>query len=98
MTEVTLYSTRTCAYCIAAKRLLGARGVAYDEIDVSTDAEKRAWLVEKTGQRTVPQIFIRGESIGGYQELASLDNDGRLQQMLGGSAGETGPATRVGVD
>jgi glutaredoxin 3 len=85
-TDVTIYTTRTCPFCIAAKRLLGARGVAYEEIDVSSDDEKRAWLVEKTGQRTVPQIFIRGESIGGYQELSLLDSQGQLEDRVGGSA------------
>jgi glutaredoxin 3 len=82
MTEVRIYTTRVCAYCVAAKRLLGARGVAYEEIDVTSDDQKRRWLVESTGRRTVPQIFIGGESIGGYEELASLDQSGRLSAML----------------
>jgi glutaredoxin 3 len=82
MTEVRIYTTHVCAYCIAAKRLLGARGIAYEEIDVTSDDQKRAWLVETTGRRTVPQIFIGGESIGGYEELASLDQSGRLSTML----------------
>ncbi|HEX8792270.1 MAG TPA: glutaredoxin 3 [Polyangiaceae bacterium] len=83
MSDVTIYTTRVCAYCFAAKRLLGARKIAYEEIDVSGDAEKRAWLVEVTGGRkTVPQIFIRGESIGGYDELAALDKSGKLAAML----------------
>ena len=81
-TEVTVYTTRVCSYCIAAKRLLAARGVAYQEIDVSSDDAKRAWLVEATGRRTVPQIFIAGESIGGYDELAALDKSGELAKKL----------------
>jgi glutaredoxin 3 len=81
-TEVTVYTTRVCSYCIAAKRLLTARGVAYQEIDVSSDDAKRAWLVEATGRRTVPQIFIAGESIGGYDELAALDKSGELAKKL----------------
>jgi glutaredoxin 3 len=81
-TEVTVYTTRVCPYCIAAKRLLGARGVAYQEVDVSNDDAKRAWLVEATGRRTVPQIFIAGESIGGYDELAALDKSGELAKKL----------------
>ena len=81
-TEVTVYTTRVCSYCIAAKRLLGARGVAYQEIDVSNDDAKRAWLVEATGRRTVPQIFIAGESIGGYDDLAALDRSGELAKKL----------------
>ncbi len=80
--DVILYTTRTCPYCIAAKRLLGQRGIAYDEVDVTSDDAKRAWLVETTRRRTVPQIFIRGEAIGGYDELAALDKAGKLQEKL----------------
>jgi glutaredoxin 3 len=84
--EVTLYTTRVCSYCIAAKRLLTARNVAYKEIDVSNDDAKRAWLVEVTGRRTVPQIFIAGEPIGGYDDLAALDRSGELAIKLATSA------------
>jgi glutaredoxin 3 len=80
--DVTIYTTRFCGYCIAAKRLLAKRSIAFEEIDVSGDAEKRAWLVEVSGRRTVPQIFIRGESIGGYEELAALDRAGQLLPLL----------------
>ena len=82
MADVTVYTTRLCGYCHAAKRLFAGRGIAYDEIDVSNDPDKRAWLVETTGRRTVPQIFIRGESIGGYDELAALDGSGQLAAKL----------------
>ena len=82
MTDVTIYTTRMCGYCFAAKRLLNARRIPYEEIDVSGDADKRAWLVEATGQRTVPQIFIKGESIGGYEELAAMDKAGQLAPLL----------------
>jgi glutaredoxin 3 len=80
--EVIVYTTRVCPYCVAAKRLLGQRGVAYKEVDVSNDNEKRAWLVEATGRRTVPQIFIAGEAIGGYDDLAALDKSGELAKKL----------------
>jgi glutaredoxin 3 len=80
--EVLVYTTRVCPYCVAAKRLLGQRGVAYKEIDVSNDNEKRAWLVEATGRRTVPQIFIAGEAIGGFDDLAALDKSGELAKKL----------------
>jgi glutaredoxin 3 len=80
--EVTLYTTRVCGYCIAAKRLLDARNVPYKEIDVSSDPAKRAWLVEATGRRTVPQIFIADESIGGFDDLAALDRAGELAEKL----------------
>jgi glutaredoxin 3 len=80
--RVRIYTTRTCAYCVAAKRLLGARGVAFEEIDVTGDDAQRAWLVKTTGMRTVPQIFIRDKSIGGYHALASLDRSSHLGAML----------------
>lgn len=79
---VTIYTTRVCPYCVAAKRLLKTRGIAYDEVDVSTDPAKRAWLVEATGRRTVPQIFIGNEAIGGYDDLSALDTSGDLRTKL----------------
>ena len=82
--EVIIYTTRVCSYCVAAKRLLTARSVPYQEIDVSSDDAKRAWLVEATGRRTVPQIFIAGEPIGGYDDLAALDKSGELAKKLAG--------------
>jgi glutaredoxin 3 len=79
---VTIYTTRVCPYCFAAKRLLQARGIAYDEIDVTADPGKRAWLVEATGRRTVPQVFIGTEAIGGYDDLSALDASGALRTKL----------------
>ena len=79
---VTIYTTRVCAYCVAAKRLLGARGVAYQEVDVTGDSEKREWLVRETGRRTVPQIFVGERAVGGYRELQALDRSGELAAML----------------
>ena len=82
MADVQIYTTRVCGYCIAAKRLLSAKEIPYEEIDVTGDDARRGWLVETTGRRTVPQIFIRGQSVGGYDELAGLDRSGRLAEML----------------
>ena len=82
MVGVTIYTTKVCPYCVAAKRLLAARAIPYEEVDVSRDDAKRAWLVETTGRRTVPQIFLGGEAIGGYDELAALDKSGQLAQKL----------------
>jgi glutaredoxin 3 len=79
---VTIYTTDYCAYCIRAKHLLTKRDIAFREIDVTEDDEKRAWLVETTGRRTVPQIFIGEEPIGGYTELAALDRSGELLAKL----------------
>ena len=78
MTDVTMYTTRVCPYCVAAKRLLSARGIPYEDVDVTGDDGKRKWLVEATGRKTVPQIFIKGEAIGGYDDLAALDSAGKL--------------------
>jgi glutaredoxin 3 len=87
MSDVTMYTTRICPYCVAAKLLLSKRNIPYEEIDVTGDQAKRAWLVEVTGGRkTVPQIFIKGQSIGGYDELKQLDVSGNLAPMLSGSA------------
>jgi glutaredoxin 3 len=67
---------------VRAKALLHRLQVDFDEIDVSNDREKRAWLVGATGQRTVPQIFIDGRSIGGFTELDALNRRGQLQPLL----------------
>lgn len=65
MPKVEIYTTRWCPYCHAAKALLDAKGVAYEEIAVDGDQQKRAWLMEASGQRTVPQVFIDGKPYGG---------------------------------
>jgi len=82
MAAVQVYVTDFCAYCVRAKALLRKRGIPYEEIDVSNDDEKRAWLVKATGRRTVPQIFIHGQAIGGSDELHELDRNGELKKML----------------
>ncbi|HUE30507.1 MAG TPA: glutaredoxin 3 [Verrucomicrobiae bacterium] len=73
MARVQVYTASSCPFCVRAKRLLQARSVPFDEIDVGGDAKARAELVHRTGRRTVPQIFIDGRSIGGFEELAALD-------------------------
>lgn len=77
-----MYRTRFCAYCVLAKRLLDKKGIEFLEVDVSRDSEKRAWLQQVTGSRTVPQLFIGGQSIGGYVELYRLDRAGELDRLL----------------
>jgi len=81
--EIVIYTTPFCGYCSAAKSLLDKKEVAYEEIDVSMDAELRSQVIEKTGQRTVPQIFINDEHIGGYDDLNALDQAGGLDPKLG---------------
>ena len=80
--EVVVYVTQWCPYCIMARRLLHKRGIAHELIDVEGDSEARAWLRERSGQRTVPQIFIKGCSVGGFVELAALDRSGELRELL----------------
>lgn len=75
---VVVYLTPWCPYCTRAKRLLQDRGIPFASVDVSGDMDARAWLRKASGQHTVPQIFIHGESVGGYTELAALDRAGGL--------------------
>ena len=83
MAEVTIYTTSYCPYCRAATALLGKKKIAFTEVDVTGDDAARAELVSKSaGRRTVPQVFIDGQSIGGYDELAALDRAGRLDELL----------------
>ena len=80
---VRMYTTTICAYCIRAKMLLGKRHIPYEEINVSGDHEKRAWLVQATGRKTVPQIFIHGRSIGGREfNHAGAFGHGHLLQAI----------------
>ncbi|MET0286912.1 MAG: glutaredoxin 3 [Polyangiales bacterium] len=83
MAHVEIYTTQACPYCVMAKRLMKEKGVAFQEIDVQTDSEKRKWLVEVTGQRTVPQVFIDGKPYGGFTDIAALDKKGELNPLLG---------------
>jgi glutaredoxin 3 len=80
--NVKVYTTLICPYCIRAKMLLKKRDIPYEEVDVSRDHEKRAWLVSATGKRTVPQIFIDDKPIGGSDELHALDASGELVKLL----------------
>lgn len=89
MKEVTIYTTPICGYCIRAKRLLQSRGIKYTEINAWGNTELRAWLREKSGQRTVPQIFIGETSIGGYTELHLLDQKGVLMSLLDDESSES---------
>jgi glutaredoxin 3 len=82
VSDVQVYTTDNCAYCTRAKALLQKRGITFEEVDVSQDSAKRAWLVKTTGRRTVPQIFIKGEAIGGSDELYALDRSGDLARRL----------------
>jgi glutaredoxin 3 len=84
MAEVEMYSTMWCPYCSRARALLREKGVDFVEIDVAEEPGRRAEMVERAGgRRTVPQIFIDGEHIGGCDELVALDRAGKLDAKLG---------------
>lgn len=83
MSRVRMYCTAVCPYCVMAERLLKSRGVtAIEKIRVDLDPGSRAEMVEKTGRRTVPQIFIMDYHVGGYDDLAALDRAGNLTKLL----------------
>jgi glutaredoxin 3 len=82
MRPVKIYTTTYCPYCVRAKDILKKHAVPFQEIDVSDDDERRRWLVENTGQRTVPQIFFGDESIGGCNDLEAVVKAGKLQALL----------------
>jgi glutaredoxin 3 len=84
MVPVRIYTSVACPFCVQAKRLLDRKGVAYVEIDVTGDPERRAEMIEASGRRTVPQIFIAEQSIGGFDELYALEQGGRLDALLQG--------------
>lgn len=83
MKNVEIYTTPTCPYCLAAKRLLTKKGAAFTEIDVSRDPDLRGAMTARAGgRRTVPQIFIGGVHVGGSDDLHALDAEGSLDPML----------------
>ncbi len=85
MAAVLMYRTATCPYCERAQALLKARGVTQIEtVRVDLDPTKREEMIAKTGRRTVPQIFIGSTHVGGFDDLAALDREGRLAAMLAG--------------
>ena len=83
MPAVKMYTTAVCPYCIRAKQLLNAKGVAQiEEIRIDTDPEARAHMMQITGRRTVPQIFIGDTHVGGCDDLMALDSQGGLVPLL----------------
>lgn len=83
MKKIILYTTPYCGYCRAAKHLLTNKGVAFTEIDVSGDLALRQEMIDRAfGGRTVPQIFINGSHVGGYDELAELERAAKLDSLL----------------
>ena len=79
---VKIYTTQTCPYCVRAKRLPQNKNVPYQEIDVSWDDEARMQLMQTTGRRTVPQVFIGDTHVGGSDDLYALEQRGELDALL----------------
>jgi glutaredoxin 3 len=82
MARIEIYTTPFCGYCARAKGLLDDKGAAYDEMDVMMDDKKRMEMRERARRTSVPQIFINGEHIGGSDELAALEQAGKLDALL----------------
>ncbi|MBG6222167.1 MULTISPECIES: glutaredoxin 3 [unclassified Janthinobacterium] len=83
---VILYSTAVCPYCVRAERLLEAKGVSVQKIRVDLDPEERIKMMERTGRRTVPQIYVGDTHVGGFDDLYALDQAGKLDPLLNGTA------------
>ena len=82
MPAVRMYCTAVCPYCVMAERLLVSKSVAIEKIRVDLDPEKRGEMMQLTGRRTVSQIYIGETHVGGYDDLAALDQAGKLDDML----------------
>lgn len=83
--RVLMYSTAVCPYCLRAERLLDSKGVSeIEKIRVDLDPVRRTEMTQRTGRRTVPQIYIGGTHVGGFDELAALDHAGKLDRLLRG--------------
>ncbi len=80
--EVIMYSTRFCPYCMRARKLLKSKKIIFKEILIGNDKSLRKEMEQKSGQTSVPQIFINGKSIGGYDDMAQLNYDGTLDTLL----------------
>lgn len=82
MSKVVIYSKDSCPYCDMAKELFDSKGIAYEEIKVDQDKQQLEEMVKLSNRRTVPQIFINGQSIGGYDDLTTLVKNGKLKDLL----------------
>lgn len=92
---VLIYLTDWCPYCHRAKALLTKKNVSFTEVDVDDRPDLRSWLRSASGQTTVPQVFINGQSVGGSSELDALDRRGKLDGLLAQAAAKDSPALPV---
>lgn len=82
MAHVKIYSTKICPYCIRAKQLLASKGVKYEEVYIDSDMELMKEMMERSGRRSVPQIFINDQSVGGFDDINTLNLKGELDPLL----------------
>jgi glutaredoxin 3 len=83
MPAITVYTKPTCPYCLAAKALLRNKGAAFSEINIEGDRAKALEMIERSGRRTVPQIYVGDTHVGGYDDLRALESEGGLYPLLG---------------
>lgn len=81
--QVTMYCTDSCPFCLNAEKLLLSKGIEIEKIDTEAEPEKFAKVVAEIGQDSVPQIFINGQHVGGFDDISELDMDDELEPMLG---------------
>lgn len=81
--KTVMYTTRLCGFCMMARRLLKSKGVDYEERPVDSDPELRQQMMELSGRRSVPQIFVGDTHLGGYDDIAALEREGKLDALLG---------------
>ena len=93
--SVLIYLTDWCPFCQRAKALLKKKNASFTEVDVDDRPDLRSWLVSASGQRTVPQVFINGEPVGGFTELDGLERRGKLDQLLAEAPPKDAPALPV---
>jgi len=87
MAKIEIYSSAVCPYCIGAKNLLKSKGLVWEEVRIDTDpAQREVMLARSGGRRTVPQIFINDQHVGGFDDLVAADRSGKLAQLLGDAA------------
>lgn len=82
MPEIVIYTTRFCPYCVRARRLLDKKGVSYQDIGIDSEPEKRSEMIQRSQRTSVPQIFIDNFHVGGFDDMAELDMDGKLDPLL----------------
>ena len=82
MSDIVVYTTDPCSFCVRVKQLLKTRGIEYTEVNLARDPAGRAELVEQTGMMSFPQVIIGGELVGGFQETLAADQSGKLRELI----------------